>query len=371
MQTLKLEKTPMYQTIVDDLKRKIAAGAFDVNEPLPTQVEFAKIYNTSEITTRRALTELANEGYIYRVRGRGTFIRLEPDGKPKEKAIALERIYLAHSSIPLGTFSHRFYGDLAAGIQEVCEEHGIRFHLWDVGHRNALPAKDEKTGFVLLPNANTNPDLLRRWKEEVRKLVTVHFFYPQLQIPYVIVDNLTGGFLATQHLLSLGHRRIGIVLTGKTALEMNQEFSLRLQGYRLALSQYNVDFDPDLVSVIEMDEESAEMGYAGAKKLLSLPKPPTAMFVTSDFKAVGAMQAIKDSGLRIPEDISVIGYDDTVISPYMEPSLTTVNQNTLNVGRKAAEMLIFEWKQHEEGRLLKEEIVPKLIVRDSTTELDS
>lgn len=361
----------MYQTIVDDLKKKIAAGAFDLNEPLPTQVEFAKIYNTSEITTRRALTELANEGYIYRVRGKGTFIRLESDGKPRNKSIALERIYLAHSSIPLRTFSHRFYSDLLAGIQEVCEEHGIKFHLWDLGPNTSLPPKDGNTGFVLLPSATMNPGILRDWKADSRKLVTVHFYYPQLQIPYVIVDNLTGGFLATQHLLSLGHRRIGIVLTGKSVIEMNQEFSLRLQGYRLALSQYNVEFDPSLVSVIEEDEESAEMGYAGAERLLSLPQPPTGMYVTSDYKAVGAMQAIKDRGHRIPEDVSVIGYDDTMTSPFMEPSLTTINQNTLSVGRRAAEMLIFDWKQHEEGRFLKEEIVPKLIVRDSTTELDA
>jgi len=368
---LKLEKTPMYRTIVDDLKRKIADGAFDPNEPLPTQVEFAKIYNTSEITTRRALTDLANEGYIYRVRGKGTFIRLEPNALPKEKALALERMYLAHSSIPLRTFNHRFYGDLVAGIQEICEEHGIRFHLWDIGRNASLPEKDEKTGFVLLPNVHMNPDILERWKEEGRKLVTVHFYYPQLRIPYVIVDNLTGGFLATQHLLSLGHRRIGIVLTGKSFLEMNQEFSLRLQGYRLALSQYRVDFDPGLVSVIEEDEESAEMGYAGAERLLSLPNPPTAMFVTSDYKAAGAMQAIKDRGLRIPEDVSVVGYDDTLTSPFLEPGLTTVNQNTLSVGRRAAEMLLFEWNDYEGGRFMKDEVVPKLIVRDSTTDLDT
>ncbi|HZG88174.1 GntR family transcriptional regulator [Paenibacillus sp.] len=367
---MKTDKTPMYQTIVDDLKQKIAAGAFPLHEPLPTQVEFARIYNTSEITTRRALTELANEGYIYRVRGRGTFIRLEPDGKPKEKPVALERIYLAHSSISLQTFNHRFYSDLLVGIQEVCDENMVKFHLWDVGSAASLPEKDDRTGYIVLPNAGMNPDILRRWKTEERKLVTVHFFYPQLQIPYVIVDNLTGGFLATQHLLSLGHRRIGIVLTGKSALEMNQEFTLRLQGYRLALSQYDVEFDPNLVAVIEAEEEHAEMGYAGAHKLMSLDPPPTALFVTSDFKAAGALQALKDRGMRIPEDVSVVGYDDTLTSPFFEPALTTVNQNTTAVGRRAAEMLLFEWRQAESGKLLKDEIVPKLVVRDSTSEFE-
>jgi DNA-binding LacI/PurR family transcriptional regulator len=368
---MKTDKIPMYQTIVDDLKEKIGAGVYSLTEPLPTQIEFARIYNTSEITTRRALTELANQGYIYRVRGKGTFIRLEPDGKPISKSLPLERIYLAHASIPLSMFNHRFYGDLVTGIHEVCEENGVSFHMWDIGEKGVLPEKDGKTGFVLLPGARMNTEVLRPWKEEKRRLVTVHFYYPHLQIPYVIVDNLTGGFLATQHLLSLGHRRIGIVLTGKSFLEMNQEFSLRLQGYRLALSQYNLDFDPELVSCIEADEELAEMGYTGAIKLLTKPNPPTAIFVTSDYKAVGAMQAVKDLGMKVPDDISIIGYDDVITSPFLEPSLTTVNQNTLAVGRRAAEMLLFEWRQTDQAGLLKEEIVPKLIVRDSTSEYET
>ncbi|NOU62845.1 GntR family transcriptional regulator [Paenibacillus sp. LMG 31461] len=363
---MKQGKTPKYQTIVDDLKQKIATGKFDPNEPLPTQLEFAKIYNTSDITSRRALVELANEGYIYRVRGKGTFIRAVSSERPEARKATLDKIYLAHVSMPLRAFGHRFYSDLIAGIQEVCEEQNIKFYLWDMGHKSTLPEKDESTGFVLLPSANTDPELFRSWKSEERKLVTVHFFYPQLQIPYVIVDNLTGGFLATQHLLSLGHRRIGIVLTGKSFYEMNQEFSLRLQGYRLALSQYNVAFDPELVCIIEENEESEEMGYAGANKLISLPKPPSAIFVTSDYKAVGVIQAVKDHGMRVPEDISVVGYDDTLVSPFIEPSLTTINQNTLSVGRRAAELLIFDWTQYEEGHFIKDEIVPKLIVRDST-----
>ncbi|WP_274362073.1 GntR family transcriptional regulator [Paenibacillus thermotolerans] len=361
----KTEKTPLYQYIIDDIKGKIAREELQPGDPLPTQIDLAKMYNISEITSRRALSELVKEGYIYRIRGKGSFIK---EKKPQlDDDVSIRTIYFVHNQISIDKFNFRFWNDMLEGIKEVCEENGVDFYLWDSGDSDRLP-DDPNAAFIL----NTRPDFhlktLETWRNEGRRIVTVHFYYPYLHIPYVIVDNLTGGYLATQHLISLGHQRIGIILTGKSLIDLNQEFSLRLQGYRLALQQHRIPFESELVCVMDGSSESTEMGYEGFKKLFSADRPPTAVFATSDYKAIGAMQAAREMGLSVPEDVSLVGYDDMPVSQYTHPNLTTINQNSMRMGRRAAEILLHELPGKPQS-LVKDEIVPKLVIRDSTSEL--
>lgn len=364
METDKLDKTPMYQYVINDIKRKIESGELKPHDPLPSQIELAKAYNTSEITSRRALSDLVQEGYVYRIRGKGSFIQENPVQAAGAKPI--RTIYFAHLSHTVESFDHRFFSDMFDGIRAICEENGIAFYLWDIGQDYELP--DDPYAGIVLHTASANdsfdPDRLRAWQREGRRIVTVHFYYPHLGIPYVIVDNLTGGYLATQHLLSHGHRRIGIVVTGDSILEVNQEFSLRLQGYRLALSQHQIPFDPELIACVSGSDEREAMGEEGFARLMQLADPPTAIFATSDYKALGAIRAARRAGLRVPEQISIMGFDDVKVSEFTHPRLSTVNQNTRKLGERAAEMLLFEMK--DGSGLLKDEIVPTLIPRNST-----
>lgn len=362
MDTEKTDKTPMYQYIMNDIKQKIESGELKPHDPLPTQIDLAKEYNTSEITSRRALSDLVQEGYVYRIRGKGSFIQENPTAGSGSRPI--RTIYFAHRN-QIDSFDHPFFGDMFDGIKEVCEENGIDFHLWNIGGNYELP-DDPQAGIVLL-TTKEDFDLSRlsAWQQENRRIVTVHFYYPHLGIPYVIVDNLTGGYLATQHLLSLGHKRIGVILTGDSLMDINQEFSLRLQGYRLALSQHQIAFDPELVAFMSGGKERLEMGAEGFRRLMKLDNPPTAIFATSDYKAIGAMEAAGEMGLKVPEEISVMGYDDFKVSKYTYPSLSTVNQNTKKLGQRAAEILLFELKEGQ-SQILKDEIVPTLVQRNST-----
>lgn len=363
-------KKPLYQQIIDDLKDKIMKGKFSPNDPFPTQIELAKLYGTSEITSRRALTELANEGLIYRIRGKGTFIHDKKTHLPKEETPPqLKRLFFIYKNVEVQSFNHRFYSDMFKGIQEVCQQNNVEFHLINIGETFDLPRYDDAGYIFLSVESDENySKALTQWKKENKKIMTVHTFYPHLQIPYVVVDNYSGGFLATQHLLSFGHQRIGIVVTGNSLLEMSKEFTLRLQGYRQALLQNQIQFDPELVYVTEGEFESEEMGYKGLNHLMKLTNPPTAIFFTSDCKAVGAMRAASEMGLSIPDDISIVGYDDLVTSEYLMPGLTTINQNTYKVGKRAAEILLFEWDHTLSNGYLKDEIMPKLVVRGSTAE---
>jgi DNA-binding LacI/PurR family transcriptional regulator len=360
---------PMYQQIIDDMKARIKNSEFELDQSLPNQIDLAKIYNTSEITSRRALSELVKEGYIYRIRGKGSFIKdISVEQTDPFPIRTIYFVYYNHLSVE--ALNNRYWSDMLEMMKAICDENGINFYLWATSESSSLP-DDPYGAFVLVtPPFNFDQRSLVVWRGEGKRIVTVQFYYPHLSIPYVIADNLTGGYLATQHLLSLGHKRTGIILTGKSLVDLNQEFSLRLQGYRLALQQQQISFDPELVCVMDGEEENVEMGYEGFKQLYNRSdNPPTAMFVTSDLKAMGALKSAQDMGLKVPGDISLVGYDDLRISSFTYPHLTTINQNTTQVGRRAIEILLNEQPTNP-NVLVKDEIVPKLIIRDTTRAID-
>jgi len=361
----KADKTPMYQHIADLLKDHIRKGVMKPHDRIATQIELAKAFKTSEITARKALSELVAEGYIYRIRGRGSFVQEVKTGPAHQE---MKAVYFVHRIEGISRFNHPFFMNMLNGIREACEASGLAFYLWDIDSDYALPS-DPGAGVILLCNQeNFDLSYLPKWKADNRRLVTVHFYYPHLNIPYVIIDNLTGGYLATQHLLSLGHSKIGIIMTGKSLFDLNQEFSLRLEGYKLALSQHKIPFQVENVAVVSGTDENEDMGAIGFQQLMSLPEPPTAIFATSDYKAIGAMRQARKMGISIPGDISIIGYDDLSIGELCYPRLTSVNQNTCRLGKRAVEILLNSGDNGDDC-MLKDEIVPSIVVRGSTSAL--
>jgi LacI family transcriptional regulator len=175
-------------------------------------------------------------------------------------------------------------------------------------------------------------------------------------IPYVTADNRQGAFDATRYLIQLGHRRIGFV-----AGPMNESPSgERMVGYRDALTQNGIPFDEGCVRYGDFSRQS---GYASARALLALDPRPTAIFASNDPMAFGAMKAIQQAGLRIPEDISVVGFDDIASSAETHPPLTTVRQPLREMGRLGAQILLDMLRGHP--HLPKAELRTSLILRDS------
>jgi LacI family transcriptional regulator len=149
----------------------------------------------------------------------------------------------------------------------------------------------------------------------------------------VVPSEVLGGYAATMHLLDAGHRRIGFI-NGEGWIEAAAE---RLKGYRQALSSRDIPFDPQLVREGDWQVSS---GHAHAQALLALPEPPTALFCANDLMAVGAIEAVRERGLEIPRQVSVVGYDDQDIARYTQPPLTTVLLPNYEMGHWAAENLI-------------------------------
>ena len=176
--------------------------------------------------------------------------------------------------------------------------------------------------------------------------------------PTVAATNWAGGLSAAEHLIGLGHRRIGIV-TGPAQVACARD---RLDGYRAALRRASLEVTDDLVRHGDFDVTG---GYRGATSLLALPDPPTAIFAASDQQAYGVYQAARERGLNIPTDLSVVGFDDVELCQWVSPPLTTVRQPLTEMAREATRMVL-ELSRNIDLPAPRIELATHLVIRAST-----
>jgi LacI family transcriptional regulator len=193
----------------------------------------------------------------------------------------------------------------------------------------------------------------------------------QRKFPFVLIDhqgtgrdcpavgatNWQGGYNATEYLIKLGHTRIGFI-TGSMDLGCSVD---RLAGYRSALRTNHIPEIPELIYEGRFFQPD---GYAGASALLDLQNPPTAIFASNDVMAMGVMDAARNRGLHIPEEVSIIGFDDIPQASLIHPAMTTINQPLEKMGRVAAQMLL-DLLNHPEKVADRIELPTQLVVRDS------
>ena len=181
---------------------------------------------------------------------------------------------------------------------------------------------------------------------------------PDRDVPSVGATNWAGGIAASEHLLDLGHRRIAAI-SGPAAYLCSRA---RVEGYRHALDVRGVRFDPELVRWGDFRHEG---GFRGATELLQHRRPPTAIFAGSDQQALGVYEAARRLGIRVPGELSVVGFDDLPLARWLPPPLTTVRQPLAEMGSVAADMLtrLIEGRRLTSQRV---ELATELVVREST-----
>ncbi|MEM1387079.1 MAG: LacI family DNA-binding transcriptional regulator [Pseudomonadota bacterium] len=199
----------------------------------------------------------------------------------------------------------------------------------------------------------TVPDLL---KDARIPVLLLNCYTDDHCFPAVMPSEIAGGHAATNALIKAGHDRIGIIV----GEEYQEGATSRLKGYRNALASADIPFDEDLVVQGNWLPSS---GYLGTQKLMSLPQPPTAIFCQNDRMAVGCYEALKELGLKIPEDISVIGYDDDELARHLSPPLTSMNLPSRAQGRWVIEHLFYGLKDEARHPLVKLEC--ELVERES------
>ncbi|MCS7227492.1 MAG: LacI family transcriptional regulator [Endomicrobia bacterium] len=265
-------------------------------------------------------------------------------------------------------FTNPFFAEVLSGIYDCVSQNNYRILLEVATYEFCLYKKylqlfkERSIDGMLYVGSTLKDKYLIDIEKENLPFFLVGSYFPKddgPELSYVISDNVTGGYLATKHLINLGHRKIGFI-TGHFKIISARD---RYIGYKKALKEAKITFDSCLIAKADFDEKT---GYSAAKKLLSLPKSkrPTAIFAGNDLMAIGAITAVRDFGMKVPQDIAIVGMDNLKISFSCEPPLTTVDYNIYDMGKVACHKLI---EQIETGKVQKEKIIlpVKLIIRSS------
>lgn len=181
---------------------------------------------------------------------------------------------------------------------------------------------------------------------------------PSQDLASVGATNWAGGLAATEHLIGLGHTRIAAI-TGRPTVLCTRA---RLDGYRAALDKHGLPHDPDLVRPGTFHHEA---GFTAAMSLFDLPDPPTAVFAGSDQQAFGVLEAARVRGIRVPQQLSVVGFDDLPVARWASPPLTTIRQPLADMGRMAAR-IVMQQVRGERPVTTRVELSTELVVREST-----
>ncbi|MFC4262063.1 LacI family DNA-binding transcriptional regulator [Ferruginibacter yonginensis] len=215
-------------------------------------------------------------------------------------------------------------------------------------------------GFIVSVSSETkNFDHFKKIKERDLPMVVFDRITPHLQAPSVRLDNEEGGMIATEHLLEQGYKRIAI-LAGPENLGVSNS---RMQGYINALKKHKIKVDTDLIFHCDFNQEYA---YFATQELLSMKKRPDAIFTISDRMAIGAMLAIKKKGLRMPDDIGLVGFNNEPVVSLVTPSITSVEQPSFELGKVAAKLFIETMHNTENMDHVEKILRPKLFVRASS-----
>jgi DNA-binding LacI/PurR family transcriptional regulator len=322
--------------------------------------DIAKAANVSYSTVSRALSDSP---------------RVKPETKQRIQRIAAEMGYLPSAvarslvtrrtntiGVVVTTITDLFFAEVIHAIEETALKYEYNVILANSGgepeHESEVirALREKRVDGIILIAASSKGEDLRKEKAIDIPVVIInniqreHFGYS------IGVDNIAGGREATQHLLALGHRRIALVAGPITEWD-NVE---RQSGYEQALRAYGLPIDPELI--VEGDNRP-QGGMAAMQQLLALPVCPTAIFCHNDATALGVMRAAHAAGLRIPQDVSVVGFDDIDLAPFFEPPLTTIAQPKREMGEIAVQMTL----DLLAGQQVKDCMLPgRLIVREST-----
>jgi len=254
-------------------------------------------------------------------------------------AVALRTKKTGTIGVVIADNRNPFYAEVLNGIEEAAREKN--YHIILVNTQRDYQKEEEAINLLLAKRVD---GLLiapvQDRDDDIRNLIMANFpfvivgrDFENIEMDAVYNDEIKGGFLVTEYLFTKGHKRIAFI----NGFLHKSPAQGRLEGYKKALKKYGIPLDDALVSVGDIDVEN---GYERTKQMMKENLDFTAIFAYNDMMAFGAMQAIKEKGLRIPEDIGLVGYDDISFSSLMNPSLTTIRLKKQDLGIESVELLL-------------------------------
>lgn len=323
--------------------------------------EVSRLANVSPSTVSRVLT--GNAPVAEETRERVMAAVRELGYQPNTFARGLVTNRSEGIGVVINEISSPFYSTIVQGIEEVVEAHGKHLivssgHAREAVEREAVEFLRQRRcdALILHLEAISDYDILQ-WVEGDTPIVIVGRYVAELPDRCIHLDNVAGGYLATKHLIEHGHRKIAHI-TGWMAIQDARD---RVEGYRRALEDAGIPFDDMLVVEGDFVEEG---GQRGARRLLERDRDFTALIAGNDQTAAGAMRVFREYGLRVPQDISVIGYDDVLLARYLHPALTTIHQPLAEMGRAAGQLALAALGEVQ-GEGVTRRFDPELVVRES------
>ena len=260
-----------------------------------------------------------------------------------------------------------YFAEVVRGIEDASFEQGYSVILCNSdndlakeNHYTTVLVEKQVDGIIFVA-AGLSAENINALQARGFPLVLVDRQVPDVNVNTVLADNQHGGWLATNHLIELNHKVIGII-AGPKGVRLSSE---RINGYRQAMESANLCVDDELIVEGDFQYQS---GYKGARKLYDQCPSITAIFACNDLMAIGAYRFAHEKNLKIPEQLSVVGFDDISLAAYTNPPLTTIHQSKHQMGSKAAELLMTRIAE-QDLELHQEILETKLVVRGSTASL--
>ena len=236
--------------------------------------------------------------------------------------------------------SNPFFTQIVHGAEEVARRRGYTIFL---GNTDGSIENESRylhkmlshriDGLLIVPMGNGSKAALEQVRAKRVPFVLVDVKVPGLEADLIVSDNKKGAFNLTEHLINLGHERIAFI----SGLKNLSTIAEREQGYKAALSRHRILFNPDYLVPTDF---SPEEGYKAVNTLLVLPQPPTALVVSTNILAVGAMEALRAAGLKVPDDVALACFEDIELASALQPFLTVMAQPGRDFGRIGAEFLL-------------------------------
>ncbi|MBN1385021.1 MAG: LacI family DNA-binding transcriptional regulator [Elusimicrobia bacterium] len=299
--------------------------------------------------------------------------RLNSFGRGLSKGIT-KNIGFIYESSQAYLFSDPYCSSVFQGIEQEVKlnRYGLLFSTIDFPAKFLPPMIEMHTvdGIVFLSAKSRK--VIRNMQQFSIPHILIDPFIKGGSSTTIVIDNEGGVYKAVRYLIALGHRRIGFILGYYADIEESQSFRERLQGYKKCLKDSNIGFDEKLVQKVlyrpdgsNQDDTDFPCGYEGMEKLIRLSSPPTAVIACNDKTAIGALYAAQEKGLKVPDDISIIGFDDIDMGIRTNPPLTTIHVPKEDMGRQAVKYLM-EWINNQKIPKKKIVVETKLVVRMST-----
>lgn len=322
--------------------------------------DIAKLAGVSHTTVSRALNDspLINPETKERIKSIAGSLNYTPNYSAR--SLVLDRSYnlgLFFSTLHTGTSSGFLY-EAVKGVNDVIKDQ-FNLIVRGIDDYKSYHNVNRKSfdGLIVMSQSASDQSFIEYAADKEIPLVVLNRPIDKVEVMNLVPDDQSGAYRAAEHLIEKGHRRIAII-EGKQGFKSTQA---RRDGYREALEKHGVPLRSEWTVPGNYDLES---GYAGMSRLLDLAERPTAVFCSNDDMALGAIKAVTERGLRVPDDLSVVGFDDHLFSSFMTPALTTVRRPIEEISRVGAEKLLsfIEKKQVEKSTVY---FHTELVIRDS------